>query len=480
MLGRSITLKIMKRDPSAPVEPSKVWIFYHPSRVLADVNVRRLFEQFLGHGPCEHYNKQMPLNAGRATANDGVIGDHAWRMLKSFNFDPKELRGIGIQIQKLESNTASNDVGPGQAYLPFHPVVTAVASSSKAVQQPRLVIQPPSQEELQNAGNTISKPNTNDPLDLPSFSQVDQSVFDSLPPDIRQELEHEYKLRSTSPMLANETSALAPLAIKPPVFPKPRPSNAPQLFPNLNAKPTNYSRITKQLAPSNRPTVSATKNFLNFGRKPPVRKVRISDAKLLDLDLDPEVFAALPEKIQREQLVRARLLKTHGALPDLPTQRKTLKAKKPQYPVGWVPYRAPAPVARFKPAPIMRQQGKAKNERLCFTETSDIQGIVDGWVKRFRYWPPKEQDLGFFSKYLLTAVDHAEGTDVHLERAVAVMKWWLVLLRRYWGASELVDDELDGSQVDPVGRAWWAAFREIKEQMDVIARKRFGGSLSLR
>ena len=58
----------------------------------------------MGHGICDAHNKQMPLIApgGRATSDEKVIGEHAWRMLKSFNFDPKELRGISIQIQKLE------------------------------------------------------------------------------------------------------------------------------------------------------------------------------------------------------------------------------------------------------------------------------------------------------------------------------------------------------------------------------------------
>jgi DNA repair protein REV1 len=51
----------------------------------------------------------MPLlgPGGRATSDEKVIGDHAWRLLKSFNFDSKELRGIGIHIQKLESSSSS-------------------------------------------------------------------------------------------------------------------------------------------------------------------------------------------------------------------------------------------------------------------------------------------------------------------------------------------------------------------------------------
>ena len=75
---------------------------------------------------CEAHNKQMPLIApgGRATSDDKVIGEHAWRMLKSFNFDPKELRGVAIQIQKLEKASGPQDSDFGQALLPFHRVET--------------------------------------------------------------------------------------------------------------------------------------------------------------------------------------------------------------------------------------------------------------------------------------------------------------------------------------------------------------------
>ena len=67
------------------------------------------------------------------------------------------------------------------------------------------------------------------------------------------------------------------------------------------------------------------------------------------------------------------------------------------------------------------------------------------------------------------------------------MKWWLILLRRYWDIWEhhadddYEEDALVGWSEDrEVGIAWWKAFREVKEQVDVVARKRFGGSVSLR
>jgi len=69
---------------------------------------------------------------------------------------------------------------------------------------------------------------------------------------------------------------------------------------------------------------------------------------------------------------------------------------------------------------------------------------------------------------------------------VAVLKWWLILLRRYWGIWEQDVDGIDTgstkrvSSGEKIGKAWWKAFRDIKEQVDLVARKKFGGSLSLR
>ncbi|KAG2362463.1 hypothetical protein BDR07DRAFT_1451165 [Suillus spraguei] len=98
MCGRSLTLKIMKRDPSAPVEPPK----------------------FMGHGICETFSKQTLLSStnGRATSDPKDIGEHAWSLLGSWGFDPKELRGIGIQIQKLDTPSPPDATDPGQPEAP--------------------------------------------------------------------------------------------------------------------------------------------------------------------------------------------------------------------------------------------------------------------------------------------------------------------------------------------------------------------------
>ncbi|KAF8884479.1 hypothetical protein BD779DRAFT_1536645 [Infundibulicybe gibba] len=451
MVGRSITLKIMKRDPTAPVEPPK----------------------FLGHGSCDLFSKQSPLitPTGRPTRDKHIIGEHAWRLLKSFHFDSKELRGIGLQIQKLESSTTSVQQQHGQAVIPFARVGDPSKATGSSTVLPEVAMRPPSET---TGGENL--PQDNGPpkisemaIDLPSFSQVDMSVFHALPPDVRSELEAEYKRRSTSPFVEVAPQAVQP---KPPLHGV---ANGPQIFPRNN-RPPNFRGTSKQPGTRGRYNISPLRRLLFQKKAAPV--VRITDAKLREFGIDPTVFAALPVKVQREQLTMARIIKEKGYLPEPPAERKVIKPRKYIPPPGL--WRAPAPKARFRPPALLRQQGKEKREKLYFVETADIQNVIEKWVNSYRNWAPKAKDIQYFTKYLVESVDSSRSAHSGIETAIATLKWWLVLLRRYWGGSEMIEEDVSPSQLDPIGEAWWKAFREVKAAMDVIARKKFGGQLSLK
>ncbi|KAG1865330.1 hypothetical protein F4604DRAFT_998681 [Suillus subluteus] len=438
MCGRSLTLKIMKRDPSAPVEPPK----------------------FMGHGICETFSKQTLLSSanGRATSDPKDIGEHAWALLDSWGFDPKELRGIGIQIQKLDTPSASDTTDPGQVKLPFPAKSSKTTGQENAGQDvlpvPRITTEPPSQDDpLQNkneAGPSRPVPT----LDLPSFSQVDRDVFDALPDDVRKELEVEYQRRSRSPMPAEQPSH--------------------DIRPKITVKGVNVKRITQQLAPKNRTSVSPRKNTL-FAKREVPSYMRVSDAELCKLDIDPDVFAALPVDLQREQVIMAR----HAKSVNLFQERKIIKASSR---APSAPYRKkPPPQAKHPEPPLLKQQGKQPGEKLYFSETGDVQTVIESWVKGFTEYPPKQKDVDYFSKFL---VRNVESADTGMEKTIAVMKWWLILLRRNWGVYERAsgaEENHDGSSTaESIGRAWWRAFWEVKAKVDTVARRRFGGSLSLK
>lgn len=422
------------------------------------------------------FNKQMPIAApgGQATCDEKIIGEHAWRLLKSFNFDPKELRGIGIQIQKLEGSTTVS-YEPGQAQLPFklveNPLETPLESSAAAISSKLYVsVQPPSDDvfEIIHDRPVAGSSRVQD-LDLPSFSQVDKEVYDALPEDVRKELEIEYKRRSHSPAPNPFLDARGP-------------SEPRDLFRKITVKGTNVKRITQQLAPKNRSVVSPKKHNI-FWRS----GVKITDEELQELGIDPVVFALIPEDMHREQLAFAREAKKVGgvaAMVNRPNQeRKPIKVSQgPVHSPSAAYRRRPAPMPNF-PEPVgLKRPGGRKGERMTFTETDDIQNVIQTWVEAFRLHPPNEKDVSFFMKFLVQSADSARSTDAGMEKSVAVLKWWVILLRRYWGNWEREDgSEVGGATLEEkVGRAWWRAFRQVKDQVDLVARKKFGGAVSLK
>lgn len=456
----------------------------------------------MGHGICLTYNKQSALVGpnGRATSDDKTIGALSWKLLKSLDIPPHELRGLGIQIQKLENSTAPAP-DPGQARLPFRPVISprkGEASTSKrtisddTLPVPAIHVLPTSQDSdvIEIDIPTVDAISGGPNLDLPSYSQVDKSVLDALPDDVRREIESEYKRRSASPAvsvpLSRDPSPAVGLA-----------DQAPKIRVK-GTKASNLSRITRQLAPRTKPLISPTKSSL-FNALPRAgpSAVRITEAELRKLGLDPTVFAELPVEFQREQLAQARgALTSASQRPVRPT-----KPLKPPTRLGgrWRTSRTPheyippppPPQAVFIAPPVLRQPGPEKGVKLAFWEGEDVQRLLEEWVKGFGEHPPHMKDVEYFAKYLVKCVE----TDVGVERAVGVMRWWGVLLRRTWGIWEHSEDDSDDGGLDSdgdgenengrvtsevIGKAWWRAYRDVKTRMNEVSRKRFGGSLSFR
>jgi DNA repair protein REV1 len=83
--GRQLTMKIMRKSADAPLDPPK----------------------HLGHGKCDTFNKSIVL--GVATNSAEIIGREAISILRSYGFSPGELRGLGVQMTKLEPLKQSSD-----------------------------------------------------------------------------------------------------------------------------------------------------------------------------------------------------------------------------------------------------------------------------------------------------------------------------------------------------------------------------------
>ncbi|XP_057247657.1 DNA repair protein REV1 isoform X3 [Beta vulgaris subsp. vulgaris] len=136
--GRTFTLKIKKRRKDAK-EPAK----------------------YMGCGDCENLSHSMTVPV--ATDDVDILQRITMRLYGSFHIDVKDIRGIGLQVTKLESD---DNMKQGQSYL------ECVGPS---------VMRPiPSCHETRS----------NSPL--PSLDDLDLGVIESLPPELFSEINDIY------------------------------------------------------------------------------------------------------------------------------------------------------------------------------------------------------------------------------------------------------------------------------------------------
>ncbi|XP_050522654.1 DNA repair protein Rev1 isoform X2 [Daktulosphaira vitifoliae] len=201
MVGKTVTLKLMIRNAEAPKESAK----------------------FLGHGFCDHITKSSSLM--KLTSNSNVIFQTIMKIIDKLNIDPKELRGIGIQINRLERRTIKKggqiehfitnmkirqDHNPlNNIQIEFKPPKSAdlndfdklsykfnKSTSSISSEKSKPIVK--MFKSIESKSNKNSSPllhsNTYQSLNNINVSQVDQSFLEALPEDIRLELENDLRI----------------------------------------------------------------------------------------------------------------------------------------------------------------------------------------------------------------------------------------------------------------------------------------------
>ncbi|XP_014669446.1 PREDICTED: DNA repair protein REV1-like isoform X2 [Priapulus caudatus] len=155
--GKSITLKLKGRKADAPVVSAK----------------------FMGHGVCDNFAKSVTLPV--ATDSIDIIRKESLNLLKTMKVVPSDVRGMGIQVHRLEPSTKA--ACPANSILNF--MKKAIASTSAQVPETSssVSMQPTSSER--NCSTTLPA------YQMLSVSQVDSSVLAELPAEIREEVEKE-------------------------------------------------------------------------------------------------------------------------------------------------------------------------------------------------------------------------------------------------------------------------------------------------
>ncbi|XP_028656450.2 DNA repair protein REV1 [Erpetoichthys calabaricus] len=203
--GRRLTLKVMVRKLGAPLEPAK----------------------FGGHGICDSLTRTVNLE--QATDNSRVICREALKLFYSLKLNVSDVRGVGMQINHLIPVQRRNTVTSPHVAQPYSvkdllmakrskrlssvPAETCESTSpDKSLLLRNSLCSAPFKQQLTeptpgtsksepvvryNGGlHTPSKSRANLSIEVPSPSQIDHSVLEALPADIKQQVEQVYLSKS--------------------------------------------------------------------------------------------------------------------------------------------------------------------------------------------------------------------------------------------------------------------------------------------
>ncbi|KAE8625571.1 hypothetical protein XENTR_v10006322 [Xenopus tropicalis] len=206
MKGKKLTLKIMVRKAGAPIEPAK----------------------YGGHGICDNVARTVTLH--QATASAKVIGKEAVDMFHTMKLNISDIRGVGLQMhqlvpvhglsslgstlvksgplpggsrslmdmfqgQKMKSISEEHD-GKKDIVAAVDFEIASASGTCSSIPHYNKSSQEPSTSKAAFTGQRNGfhspvnvKSGLNFTIEVPSPSQVDPSVLEALPPDIREQVE---------------------------------------------------------------------------------------------------------------------------------------------------------------------------------------------------------------------------------------------------------------------------------------------------
>ncbi|KAL9138771.1 MAG: hypothetical protein Q9175_000037 [Cornicularia normoerica] len=483
--GRQLTMKIMRRAADAPLDPPK----------------------HLGHGKCDTFNKSLIL--GVATNDKDIIGREAISIMRGFGFSPGELRGIGIQMQRLEPLKGDNLQDSSQRRLQFKTSNTPKHAVTKdhiilddidSPQRPK--VPPPPHPAATFAKETSPTPNSKPRIPLNTLgtqfvlpTQVDPGVLAELPSDIRSKLlgkqtaSNPNQSRDATPMLRSRsgTPTLPPDAL---------PSHS-QLDPEtLDALPDDVRaeilafyhksphkalakaaqavlpqspRINRTAKPPKKLTTPTKKRaglFSHGGTKTSSAFSTLTQSNFVAnarpgssfskagageplADIPDDFLSALPDDIRREVLAQARRdkLQKKGGIDFTSYKKKRLPNAKGQKPTGQRTLTLPP----RPPKPTFTAQK--------FTQLPELREAISSWFEEFRDEGPYADDVDALIKYLGKVV----GEEGDMEKAVSVGRWlgWVV------------DESLgDGSGMAEGDKVWKEAVGRVQEGVQGAVEER--------
>ncbi|GAA5909801.1 hypothetical protein JCM6882_002678 [Rhodosporidiobolus microsporus] len=505
LMSRLLNLKLMVRHPDAPVETPKA----------------------LGHGWCDTTTKPSGLvGPNGATDDPTIIADTAVKLLRSCAFPPHELRGIGIQLQKLERDgrpvDAVREKGQGTLSFGAAPLKAPVKSRPTPLPVP-LPDRTPSPAD--------APPSVDAPPPRPRADATLPPPAPTLPPPPQQRRTPPTPLRKEPSIIvldSDDEDDATPTDSR-----SSRTSRSPQPASVAAAKPPPpppAKRVPAKRQPE--PYIPSMFRPTKKSVAPPSTAGSISDKELRRLGVEPAVYHELPPDFQREALAQAR-----GALPPPAKKSKTAKGKEvdpPPAPVADLTPSSSSPAASasrpdvivLPPTPdaaptetqrvrdifgddtwgamgsrtqkeavrfLQRQDAlSVKGNRSTSTSSSsrpsapvkdvkirlpprfdgqsDLDSICDSveqWVDEAQDGPSND-DLEALGRFVEKCAKREKGHD--LKKATDVMQWWSCVIEGAHGSRGMAEG---------AGRVWWERFEEVLGRLEWVVLKETGCRLKL-
>ncbi|GAA5963651.1 hypothetical protein JCM3765_003531 [Sporobolomyces pararoseus] len=473
----SLSLKVMVRHPDAPVDTPKL----------------------LGHGWVDTHTKNSILQEeGRkrsAVDDPALIAKTAWNLMKSLNAPAHELRGIGITLQKLEKGGQSVDVvrEKGQSKLSFaapplkapRPRSPEPASASRESSvSPPAPLAPAAQPSRSNKDSSSGST-------TPEVIILDDSDSEPEPPAIARkpikqaihavQAEERSRLRSRSTSVKKEVyipqqlfkssksnvveppsasqitdAELRYYGIDPGAYREIGPENQRQALADAKKrKPRYVPKANKQ-----KPSVSTNAPRQDSAAPAPVPDVLVlspssPETNSSELDKTAAIFQNTQYKDLPPEVIR-------DVIPALgpASQRILLNQYKLRVPGINSTTRGDHTTRNAGPPPLdVRIRPEPQFAKL--TDIDDIEERLEQWVTAGRDML-NEEDIERFGGFLEKCVMREKGHN--LNKAVNLLKYWMLLLEDEFGKKELT--EAGGS-----GRAWWEGFERTVQRVDYVVWK---------
>nr|XP_019956276.1 PREDICTED: DNA repair protein REV1 [Paralichthys olivaceus] len=492
--GRRVTLKVMVRKVGAPLESAK----------------------YGGHGICDSLARTVML--AQCTDSGQLIATAVMKLFHAMKLQVQDLRGVGIQVQLLEGNHSvpqdstgrrtrsikelllgqgsaqthnrglSLVVGAADNNTPQEKTESTASSSGSApypVSPPEPIPGTSKEQLAQTPKNPRARLNFS--IEIPSPSQVDRSVLEALPAELREQVEQSWTHRD-----GRQNSRHSP---------SPQTSDPhPHQSASLKTCPTSPPRSPASGPALNIPHVGTL--VLQIPNQPDTPGIVLELPNFSQVD--PDVFAALPKELQEElksaynritvqpqtkmleQKNSLLQLKQSGAGTGVSRIKRRYKRKNAASPVKKGPsptkrrHTTNSPAKTLPPLKTSRESNIVKTENVPSASSSkpdipeslskfiprpapalagacdltDIKTLLREWVTTIA--EPMEEDILQVVKYCTDLIE-----DKDLEMLDLVMKYMKRLMQQ------------------SVESVWCMAFDFILDNVQVVVQQAYGSTLKI-